>query len=82
MFKMDNKGNLLEVCFNGRVNEFDIRFDFQTNTNGEIIQTDEYNLESKTICKYNKEHFNQMQKKLKVAVDEYNKKYGENTAIF
>lgn len=74
-FIMDKKHNLVNISFNGRKNEMDIRYDYTAEMNGKVKQSDEFGIETKVVDKVDKKEMQQLGKVLKQVVENAKRTY-------
>ena len=74
-FVMDKKHNLVNISFNGRKNEMDIRYDYNADMTGTVRQSDEFGIETKVVDKVDKKEIQQLGRVLKQVVENVKRTY-------
>jgi len=73
-FTADKNGNIIDIAFNGRTNEIDIRYDYEVNKNGQILKSDEFKIHTNVVGSVNKDDLEKIKNILKEKINEQNNK--------
>ncbi|MBR6098996.1 hypothetical protein IKP85_04545 [bacterium] len=74
-YTTDQNGNVISIAFNGKKDEMALRYDYDISSNGQITQSDEYNITTKNIQKLNAKSLTQLNAILKEKALDANKRH-------